>query len=65
MTEKDNRTREENPLKWMIGLFLTIVILNKVIFPALGVSFSDVIIVANGIFIVFMSIYFLSASRKP
>ena len=64
MTEKDNPARGENPLKWMLGLFLTIVILNKVVFPAMGVTFTDVIIVVNAIFIVGGVIYLLLPGER-
>ena len=43
----------------MLWFVLTIVILHQVIFPALGVTFTNVIIVVNAIFIAGGIIYLL------
>ena len=40
-------------------MIATIFVLQQVVFPAMGTTFTDVIIVANGIFIVGFVIYLL------
>ena len=57
MTENDHRGNGENPFKLMLGVFLTIVVLHQI--TARGITFTEVYIVANAIFIAVGTIYLL------
>ena len=71
LTAKDEASRGDGgdhgqwtSLMWPVWLVATIIALQQWIFPAIGITFTEAVIFANGIFIVCAMIYFLSGGRE-
>ena len=55
---------QRTSLVWPVWLVATIIAFQQWIFPAIGITFTEAVIFANGIFIVCTVIYFFSGGRE-